>query len=202
MEVKNSPEVSPLQRFTPEAPSRARSTPSRCTHTRWAACRHGCPCRAQLSAPLSLLARRACFVASLPHLPSGRSVQRRRCGEAHQPPHQHRRLGRGADGRRGGPPLLDRPQLVVRADAQHRSRRGRGPPSLLFGCSANTDAAAEHVSRHGRGEYWGELGFFRVARGRNTLGVEQNCAWVTPDSWTEARHRHLEVANASLRSAM
>lgn len=36
------------------------------------------------------------------------------------------------------------------------------------------------------GEYWGELGFFRIARGRNTVGVEQNCAWVTPGGWTEA----------------
>ena len=29
------------------------------------------------------------------------------------------------------------------------------------------------------------MGFFRVARGRNMLGVEANCAWATPGAWTE-----------------
>ena len=31
----------------------------------------------------------------------------------------------------------------------------------------------------------GEMGFFRIERGNDTLGVESKCVWATPGSWTE-----------------
>jgi cathepsin X len=31
---------------------------------------------------------------------------------------------------------------------------------------------------------WGEMGFFRIELGRNLLGVEENFAWATPNTWT------------------
>lgn len=36
-----------------------------------------------------------------------------------------------------------------------------------------------------RGSYWGEMGFFRLKRGENQLGIEGNCAWATPKAFTE-----------------
>lgn len=40
-------------------------------------------------------------------------------------------------------------------------------------------------ARNSWGEYWGELGFFRIERGSNMLRIENDCVWATPDTWTE-----------------
>jgi hypothetical protein len=34
-------------------------------------------------------------------------------------------------------------------------------------------------------QYWGEQGWFRVARGKNNILIESNCAWAVPGSWTD-----------------
>jgi len=34
------------------------------------------------------------------------------------------------------------------------------------------------------GEYWGELGFFRIELGKNILGIESKVAWATPGIFT------------------
>ena len=41
------------------------------------------------------------------------------------------------------------------------------------------------VVRNSWGEYWGEMGLFRVETGKNIIGIEEDTAWVTPDTWTE-----------------
>lgn len=41
------------------------------------------------------------------------------------------------------------------------------------------------IVRNSWGEYWGEMGYFRVKRGENQLSIESSCAWATPDTWTE-----------------
>jgi len=41
------------------------------------------------------------------------------------------------------------------------------------------------IVRNSWGEYWGEMGFFRLARGKNSLDIETACAWATPATWTE-----------------
>lgn len=41
------------------------------------------------------------------------------------------------------------------------------------------------IIRNSWGEYWGEMGYIRVATGNNQLGVEQSGGWVVPGSWTE-----------------
>ena len=43
------------------------------------------------------------------------------------------------------------------------------------------------VGRNSWGHYWGELGFFRIERGNNTLGVESRCVWGTPGVCTRTR---------------
>jgi len=34
------------------------------------------------------------------------------------------------------------------------------------------------------GQYWGELGFFRIELGKNLLMIESNVAWATPGAYT------------------
>ena len=44
------------------------------------------------------------------------------------------------------------------------------------------------IGRNSWGEYWGELGYFRLVRGENQLGIEQACSWATPASFTEINY--------------
>jgi len=44
------------------------------------------------------------------------------------------------------------------------------------------------IVRNSWGEFWGELGFFRIKRGENTLKIEKDCAWVTPGAWSESNY--------------
>jgi cathepsin X len=41
------------------------------------------------------------------------------------------------------------------------------------------------IVRNSWGEYWGEMGFFRIEMGKNILGIESAIAWATPGTWTE-----------------
>ena len=41
------------------------------------------------------------------------------------------------------------------------------------------------IVRNSWGEYWGELGFFRIVLGENQLGIEGDCAAAIPGNWTK-----------------
>eukprot|EP00543_Licmophora_paradoxa_P002653 CAMPEP_0202441660 /NCGR_PEP_ID=MMETSP1360-20130828/1165_1 /ASSEMBLY_ACC=CAM_ASM_000848 /TAXON_ID=515479 /ORGANISM="Licmophora paradoxa, Strain CCMP2313" /LENGTH=338 /DNA_ID=CAMNT_0049056733 /DNA_START=82 /DNA_END=1098 /DNA_ORIENTATION=- len=40
------------------------------------------------------------------------------------------------------------------------------------------------IVRNSWGQYWGELGYFRIEAGVNSLGIESTVAWATPKSFT------------------
>ena len=41
------------------------------------------------------------------------------------------------------------------------------------------------IVRNSWGEFWGELGFFKLLIGKNIIGIESNVVWATPGTWTE-----------------
>lgn len=52
-----------------------------------------------------------------------------------------------------------------------------------FGKDPDTQKAF-WIIRNSWGEYWGEMGFARVAAGKNMMGIEDEVAWATPGSFT------------------
>jgi cathepsin X len=52
------------------------------------------------------------------------------------------------------------------------------------------------VVRNSWGEYWGEMGFFRIELGKNLLGIEAHLAWATPGMFSVGRSS-VEVSSAT-----
>lgn len=41
------------------------------------------------------------------------------------------------------------------------------------------------IVRNSWGQYWGEMGFFRIEMGKNLLGIESKIIWATPGTFSE-----------------
>lgn len=50
----------------------------------------------------------------------------------------------------------------------------------LIGYGTDESGADYWLGRNSWGTYWGDNGFFKIARGINNLGIEGNCQWATP----------------------
>ncbi|CAK9090670.1 Cathepsin Z (Cathepsin P) (Cathepsin X) [Durusdinium trenchii] len=55
----------------------------------------------------------------------------------------------------------------------------------ILGWARAQDGSEHWIARTSWGEYFGELGHFRIKLGENQLGIEQHCYWATPGGWTE-----------------
>jgi cathepsin X len=56
----------------------------------------------------------------------------------------------------------------------------------VTGWGTAADGTKFWIVRNSWGQYWGEMGYFRVLRGVDMLGIEDMCSWATPATWTES----------------
>jgi cathepsin X len=52
----------------------------------------------------------------------------------------------------------------------------------LLGWGKAADGTKYWIARNSWGTYWGENGFFKITKGKNNLGIEEECAWGVPSS--------------------
>lgn len=81
-------------------------------------------------------------------------------------------------------PLLDYKGGII--DRHSRKKNEINHVISIVGWGYDSATKKQHwIARNSWGEYWGELGYFRIALGKNQLAIEKSCGWATPKTWTE-----------------
>jgi len=87
-------------------------------------------------------------------------------------------------------PLMHYKGGIIRDDPSLRNMTHNHGVSIVGWGRIKENNNSENISinywivRNSWGEYWGEMGFFRVEMGYNLMGIEHKVAWVTPGIFT------------------
>ena len=57
------------------------------------------------------------------------------------------------------------------------------------------------IVRNSWGQYWGEMGYFRIIMGKNSLGIEMEVAWANPGSFTVQNYPCFENGENCIKTA-
>jgi cathepsin X len=99
-------------------------------------------------------------------------------------------------------PLVNYSGGILWDAPMYRSKQHNHGVSIV-GWGYDEDLAKHYwIVRNSWGQYWGELGYFRVEMGQNLLMIESNIAWATPGSFSTMsgadglrRHEYVDPSN-------